>query len=193
MSELLKPGTGILFIKVGTHAQETLDSIVERKLKEIDQNGFAFWGYGGNTCHPTSMVQPFSSEFGAKRPVQVCMETMVSNHFAVPQSAAEYSADGLEWKVIPPAIDVRGSRYALVIKDLKQDHFSLPLAQTRVPIGPSSGRSGSRYVRGRVDKACLEVIAPSSVPHDLERNDRPISYVAELTEPFAVFLRHFRD
>lgn len=193
MSKIFTPGAGILFIKVGTHAQETLDAIIERKLEEIERTGMSFWGYGGNTCHPTSMVQPFAKELSAQGPIHVCMETMVSNHFGVPESAAEYSADGDKWEFVPPEIDVRGSRYALVIKNLKEDRFSLPLGQTRVPVGPSSGRFGSRYVQGKVDKACLEVLPKSSVPPDVERNDRPISYVAELVEPYAVFLRNFRQ
>lgn len=194
MSDVIKPGSGILFMKVGTHAQESLDQIIGRKLKEIDLAGHTLWGYGGNTCHPTSMVQPFARSF-AKRgePIHLCMEEMVSNHFGEPLSAAEQSADGQRWERIPNEIDVRGSRYALVIEALHQDRFLLPLERTRVPVGPSSGRLGSRYVKGKVDKACLEVLAEAERVNEEDRNERPIRFVATLRPPYAVFLRNFRQ
>lgn len=193
MSNIMQPGAGILFMKVGTHAQEPLDEIIERKTKEIDDTGYALWGYGGNTCHPTTMVQPFARAFTAKgAPIHLCMEEMVSNHFAEQLSAAECSADGLEWTPIPSTIDVRGSRYALVIEKLHEDRFLLPLESTRVPVGPSSGRVGSRYVKGKVDKACLEVMAQPERVNEAERNERMIRFVAELRAPYAVFLRGVR-
>ena len=58
MSKIIEPGSGLLYMKVGTHARETLEDIIRRKTKEIEDTGYAFWGYGGNTCHPRTMVQP---------------------------------------------------------------------------------------------------------------------------------------
>ena len=58
MSTIVTPGAGILYMKVGTHARETLDDIIRRKTREIEEAGVAFWGYGGNTCHPENMVNP---------------------------------------------------------------------------------------------------------------------------------------
>ena len=55
MSDIIRPGVGILFMKVGTHAQETLADIIA-KDQEIEDTGYAMWGYGGNTCHPRTMV-----------------------------------------------------------------------------------------------------------------------------------------
>lgn len=193
MSNVIKPGSGILFMKVGIHAQEPLDQIIDRKLTEIDRAGYALWGYGGNTCHPSSMVQPFAGNFAERgEPIHLCMEEMVSNHFGEKLSAAEASADGETWERIPNEIDVRGSRYALVIEQLHEDRFLLPLERTRVPVGPSSGRLGSRYVKGRVDKACLEVLAEAERVNEEDRNERPIRFVATLRAPYAVFLRNFR-
>ena len=67
MSELVEPGAGLLFMKVGVHAQETLEDIVARKMGEIDKAGYGLWGYGGNTCHPGTMVQPFAEKFAERR------------------------------------------------------------------------------------------------------------------------------
>jgi hypothetical protein len=194
MANLITPGTGILFMKVGTHAQETLADIIKRKSKEIKDTGFGLWGYGGNTCHPTSMVQPFAKAFhDAGKSIHLCMESMVSNHFAEPLCAAEYSVDGIKWETIPETIEVRGSRYALVIDEILEDSFKLPLNMTRVPVGPSAGRLGSRYINGRVDKACLEVLAQPELGNTDELAlERQISLVAELKAPYAVFLRNYR-
>ncbi|MCP4564149.1 MAG: hypothetical protein GY873_37495 [Bosea sp.] len=191
MNDIIRPGAGVLFMKVGTHAQEDLDEIILRKTREIEEAGFGMWGYGGGTCHPRSMVQPFASSFEARNePIHLVMETMDSRHQADPIRADQFSVDGVSWEDIHPDINVLGSRYALVIRNLQRCEMELPLDQTQVPVGPSTGRIGSRYLRGRVDKACLEVLdRPEAVNEGTPRIVR-ISLVAELQAPFAVLLRN---
>lgn len=190
MNDIIRPGAGLLCMKVGTHANEPLDAIVERKQAEIDAAGFALWGYGGNTCHPTTMVQPFARDFEVRgEAIHLVMHPMLSNHFAVTARAEEMSPDGHDWKPIPAPINVLGSRYALAIAALQPVEFALPLSQTRVAVGNSRGRRGDEYIQGRVDKAVLEVV---DEPTDGEAADRPaeeIGLVAEVIEPFAVFVR----
>ena len=194
MNDIVVPGEGLLFMKIGTHAREDLAAIIARKTEEIRKTGFGMWGYGGNTCHPASMVQPFAKTFALRgRTIHLCMEQMESNHFAEPLCAAEYSADGVTWKEIPETIEVRGSRYALVIDKLHEERFTLPLDQTRVPVGPSTGRLGSRYIKGRVDKACLEVLDAPELTNDVDPREIEINLVATLQDPYAVFLRGQRD
>jgi hypothetical protein len=190
VSGIIKPGEDILFMKVGTHANESLEEIIERKQAEIDAAGFALWGYGGNTCHPLTMVQPFArgaADHGNQ--IHLCMEPMESKHFAVTERATEFSVDGVSWEKIDPAINVIGSRYALAIRDLKQEEFELPLSHTEVAVGNNKGRRGDRYIRGRVDKACLEVVEPPPGSEDPERKIVPIGLVAEVVEPYAVIVR----
>ena len=191
MTKIIRPGSGVLYMKVGTHAQEGLDDIVRRKLREIERTGYGMWGYGGNTCHPSSMVRPFAKDFAKHGPIYLVMEEMDSKHFAEPLCATEYSIDGSDWREIPDTIQVRGSRYALVIKDLHKEEFNLPLARTRVPVGPSAGRLGSDYLTGRVDKACLEVLPDTVQAADSMPLERRINLVAELEHPYAVFLRNY--
>ena len=184
----LKPGDGLLFMKVGTHAQENLEDIIARKAKEIADAGFALWGYGGNTCHPTAMVQPFVRDYETRGGiVYLCMHPMASKHFAEPLRAKQMSTDGVSWQDIPATINVRGSRYALVIKGLRREEFDLPLTTTKVAIGNSMGRSGSRYIAGRVDKACLEVTR--SAETDKDNPSFRIGLVAQIVKPYAVFVR----
>jgi hypothetical protein len=191
MSDILKPGQGLLYMKVGTHAQESLEQIIERKTREIEEAGFAFWGYGGGTCHPQTMVQPFAKDYERRGSlIYLCMEPMQSSHFAEPVRADEFSTDGLKWQEIPPAINVLGSRYALVIRDLRKEDFELPLESTRVALGNSMGARGSKYISGRVDKACLEIAYPDpSVPQRTVR----IGLVADIVDPYAVHVRNRRS
>jgi hypothetical protein len=194
MTDIIRPGTGILFMKVGTHAREPLSQIIERKKREIDETGYALWGYGGNTCHPRTMVQPFGQWCAARgQPIILCMEEMTSSHFAEQLRAAEMSADGINWQEIPETVRVLGSRFALKIRDLREEEHVLPLTQTVVAVGAQRGRLGSRYVQGRVDKACLEITPEPELLNDPKgRRDIKIGLVAELLEPYAVFLRDHR-
>ena len=182
---IFEPGDPILYMKVGTHAQEDLADILNRKRREIEREGFAMWGYGGNTCHPTSMVQPFARQ--GNRPIVLCMQPMLSRHAAEPVRAEEYSIDGEHWQQIPSNINVLGSRFALCISSLQEVSATLDLADTRVAIGNKRGRTGNKYIQGRVDKACLEVLAPGDPMHS--RVVR-IEAVAEIVDPFAVIVRN---
>jgi hypothetical protein len=120
------------------------------------------------------------------------MESMNSQHYAETKAAKEYSVDGITWKPIHDKINVLGSRYALVINKLREETFDLALDQTTIPLGRSMGKVGSNYIKGRVDKACL-TIADKLVLTNERVPTRPISLVAELAEPYAVFLRDYRD
>lgn len=193
MTAIVKPGAAILFMKVGTHAQESLEDIIARKSKEIADTGYGLWGYGGNTCHPQTMVQPFAKAMAnRKAPIVLCMQAMQSKHAAEPLRAREFSVDRTSWEKIPRTIDVRGSQFALVIKELRKEQHVLPLHQTEVAVGPKQGRLGSLYIKGRVDKACLEVTDEPARINDPEKATLQIDLVAELAPPYAVFLRDAR-
>ncbi|RNL77588.1 hypothetical protein [Nocardioides marmorisolisilvae] len=180
----IEPGDKVLFMKIGIHASESLESIIERKRAEIRDEGFAFWGYGGNTCHPTRMVQPFA--LSTTGPIVLAMHPMVSNHFADPIRAKQYSPDGITWTDVPSGINCVGSRHALLIDSLEPASFDLDLSKTRVALGPSRGKVGTNYIKARVDKACLEVVeAPEGEAQTIE-----IGFQAMLADPYAVFLRY---
>jgi hypothetical protein len=174
-----------MFMKVGTHAQEDLAAIIDRKRREIADAGLAMWGYGGNTCHPRTMVQPFAKSIAsAGAPIMLLMHPMESRHFAEQVRAEEFSVDGIKWERVPEGINVLGSRYALCLKSLDTIDEELPLAATRVAVGNSKGKLGADYVKGHVDKACLDFVGG---PDDLDVVK--IELVAEVIDPYAVFLR----
>lgn len=188
MTPKLKPGEGILYMKVGTHAQESLEQIIERKQREINEAGYGLWGYGGSTCHPVTMVQPFGRHYQQRGgAIYLLMEPMQSSHFAEPIRADRSSVDGFNWDRIPAPIKVLGSRYALVIKSLKREELGLDLSRTKVALGNCMGRLGSKYISGRVDKACLEVVDEDATgPNDPAK--KHIALIAEVMHPYAVFV-----
>ncbi len=187
---ILTSGQRLVYMKVGTHARESLEHIIARKRKEIEDAGMAFWGYGGNTCHPQTMVQPFARSYERRGGIiYLCMEEMDSKHSAEQIAADEYSTDGLVWTPVPRGIQVLGSRYALAIKDLQAAEFELPLNRTRVAIGNSMGTLGAKYIAGRVDKACLEMTDLETRPAE-NVLVKKIGLVAQIVEPYAVYLRN---
>jgi hypothetical protein len=189
MNEIFKPGSGFVFMKVGTHAREELGDIFARKRKEIEDEGYGLWGYGGNTCHPLTTVQPFARDY-VKRDgvIYLCMQPMTSRHFAAPARAREFSQDGVTWVPVPQGINVLGSRYAMAIDELREEEFDLSLGNTRVAAGMSSGRRGDKYIAGRVDKGCLEVVEDIADARASEPHVR-IGLVARLVDPYAVLVR----
>jgi len=178
-------------MKVGLHAQESIEEIIARKQKEYDQAGMIFWGYGGGTCHPRSMVQPFVREQEREgNQVLLIMNKMDSQHDAVPELAQQYSDDGVNWQPVPQGIEVRGSRFAMVLDKLSFDEFDINLDDFEVGVGPSRGRRADNYIMGRADKGCLIYTPTDAAAAPGQRIIKAIEIVARVKEPYAVFLKN---
>jgi len=179
-----------VFMKVGQHAGEDFDSIIQRKMKEIKTTGMSFWGYGGLTCHPTRQIQPFAKRIIEKKGnIYLCMVKIdsLANPDILP--AKMFSIDGIKYDPIPEGIKVTGSRYAIVLDEIVPEEIEIPLSSYEVASGKSRGRRAIDYIRGHVDKACLE-FNPELLPVTKEEERiKRISYVAKMKEPFAVFVR----
>jgi hypothetical protein len=181
---------GLIFMKVGLHAQESIDDIIRRKQSEFEKAGSIFWGYGGNTCHPLNMVQPFAKNVEENgNQVLIVMQKMDSKHSAPPEIAKEYSDDGVDWQPIPKGIEVRGSRYALILDELRSEEFELNLNELQVGVGPSRGRKGNDYLKGQVDKGCFVHTPQNSLMPTSEQRIVSIGLVARVKSPYAVILR----
>jgi len=177
-----------IFMKVGKHANETFEAILERKRREYERAGMTFWGYGGTACHPLRQVQPFARmQIKKQGKIYLLMEPINSNANPEVAPAKEYSEDGVNWNPIPDGIVVTGSRYALVLDEIMPADLMIPLNDYAVAIGPSQGKPASDYVNGRVDKGCFEI--NSATPKIDEPRLCKIEYSAQLQDPFAVLLR----
>lgn len=182
--------SGLIFMKVGLHAQESIEDIVKRKQREFEETGSIFWGYGGNTCHPFNMVQPFAKEVEQSgNQVLIVMQKMNSKHAAPPEVAKQYSDDGVNWQPIPKGIEVRGSRYAMVLDELRVEEFDLDLGELQVGVGPSRGRKGDQYLMGRVDKGCFIYTPQQASVTQNKQTATPIGLVARVKAPYAVLLK----
>jgi len=185
MTILEESNPGLLFMKVGLHAGESFDEILARKHGEYEKAGMSFWGYGGGTCHPTRHVQPFARlKIEQKEGIYIVMQQIDSKHAPPSVLAREYSDDGVNWRPIPEGIEVRSSRYAVVIGEIKPMDLEIDLASYEVAYGPSQGKSAPAYISGRVDKACLTKSAHNAPPEI-----HKISHGAEILSPYAVFVR----
>ena len=186
MTDEIIPGDAVLYMKVGMHAQESLDDIIARKQREIDQVGYAMWGYGGNTCHPRTMVQPFAQRCADDGlPFRLVMEPVTSNHDRAPRRATRYSLDEQSWHEVPTGINVLGSRFALCIAGLRATDEELALGATSVAFGRQEGKPGTDYLRGQADKALLRVGDPTVGPGRVAK----IELEAYIVEPWSVFVR----
>jgi hypothetical protein len=178
----------IIFMKVGRHAGETFEEILERKQREYERTGMIFWGYGGGTMHPIQRVQPFARmRVQHGKSVSIVMEEIISRHPDTEVFATHYSRDGVSWEAIPKDIQVRGSRYALVLNELHESSLDIDLRDYQVGAGPSEGALASTYLKGRVDKGCLEKreVVDGSEASKIIR----VRHAALLKDPFAVLLK----
>ena len=182
-----------IFMRVGSHAGESFEAILERKKRELSEAGRIFWGYGGTTLHPLRHVQPFVKLWVQRTgSIQILMQPIESRADPDILAANEFSVDGINWEPLPSGIVVTGSRYAIVLDEIKPGQLDLDLGKFEVGIGPSRGRNANKYIRGRVDKGCL--VAAQSANDEREDRGEPISigFQARLLDPYAVMLRHRR-
>jgi hypothetical protein len=177
----------MIFMKVGTHAGESFDSILQRKQQEYKDTGCIFWGYGGAACHPLKQVRPFVTRTIKKNgSIYLFMEPINSKANPILMPAVEYSEDGVIWKPIPKGITVTGSKYALILDEIRPGDLEIPLSEYEVGIGPSAGNPANNYIKGHVDKACL-VRRPYLPPQ--EQYIKKVAFSAKVLDPYAVLLR----
>ena len=103
--------------------------------------------------------------------------------------ATQFSVDRREWEPLPSGIVVTGSRYAIVLDEIKPVQLDLDLGQFEVGIGPSRDRNAAQYVRGRVDKGCFVAAHSTMGDSDIPRRSVQIGWEARLADPYAVFVR----
>ena len=182
MTEILDK---FIFMKVGDHAAEAWEQILERKRREYIETGMIFWGYGGGACHPINQVQPFAKlALKEMDDVVLVMDYIRSNADPDIVPATEYSKDGVIWEPIPKGIKVTGSRYALVLDQINPGDLDISLNRYEVAVGPSAGKPADAYLQGRTDKACFVKSVTERV-HDPVPNkpQRKAAFYARLKDP----------
>jgi hypothetical protein len=184
-----KVPSAFVFMKIGNHAGETFKSILRRKNQEYQKTGRIFWGYGGSACHPINQVQPFVKIYEKQNgSIYVLMQEIDSRAHPTLLPADEYSEDGITWKPIPEGINVLGSRYALILDEIKPTDFEINPQEYIIGAGPSQGKVAADYMKGHIDKACL-VRSPEGTQNGSKVKFKKIKYAAKLLAPYAVLVR----
>lgn len=180
-------------MKVGYHSSEDLDEIIARKQQEEKECGYLYWGYGGSLCHPINQVNPFVQSLSQNEEIWLLMIITQSKFKNSPLLSQEFSKNGKLWLPIPTGINVTGSKYALVCKEIQPVDFNIDLSQYYVAIGKNKDCVVSKYMRHRVDKCCAY---KNSINTNTNLDNScfvKISFQAKLVNPFAVFLRSDQD
>jgi hypothetical protein len=178
----------IVYMKYGVHTSEELGSIVARKIKEIDDTGVMFWGYGGTLCHPIKQIAPFAEMARKnKKDIYLVMSRTPSNHYGESSMSKYYSVDGVNFSNMPKGISVLGSRYALVCDSLIECDFSLNLAGYEIAIGSKQGNNLGEFIRNRVDKGCAVRRKTNDIVQDKFVN---ITLAGKLRSPFAALIKY---
>ena len=188
-----------IFMKVVNYGEDTLEEIMERKQRELNDVGWTYWGYGGNEgtgpLHPKKQVQPFAGQW-MKEPgsVQVLMEKIDGKFNIELPTAKKYSADDSvdeeRWNCLPSGIYLPRTKWALVLGEIIEvtPPLELDLRDYKVGIGPSCGNNAAKYLSGKTSKGCL---VETETPY--RGSDAPetvtITYQAFLKFPYAVFLK----
>lgn len=173
----------IILMKYGVHASEQLDSIMSRKIAEIDAVGNMFWGYSGTLCHPTNQVQEYLRQIPKDEKLYLLLSETKSPNHSIADEKRQFSNDGVHWLELPDSIRVVGSKYALVCTSLVETEMYLNTSDYKISVGPSAGKRLKDYFRCRVDKACATYDeSPDSIPSNVR-----ISWIAEVAD--AVFVR----
>jgi hypothetical protein len=189
MNEKRIPPDAFLYMKVGNHAGEHFEDILERKNLELATAGRIFWGYGGTACHPLMQVQPFARLYAkSEGRIYLLMEQVDSKAKPEVEDAKEFSTNGAVWQPLPKGIRVVGSRYALVLGEIKPTDLEVQLEQYVVGIGHSRGKKAADYLQGRIDKGCF-LRSTEPVPASAPSLKRRLKLSAELVDPYAVLLR----
>jgi hypothetical protein len=179
----------VIFMKVGPHSGDALDTIIQMKFDEERKIGKFYWGYSGSLCHPI-IVRGFIEESKkSNRSVSLLFSQTASKyhppHF---RKVREYSEDSQTWHELPAGVHLWNCQYAIVGKELKELTASIRLADYVVGTGNFRGRPMSRYIRGRVSKACA-FLGTTPRHRKVRSGDTGIQYHARVVSPYCVYVR----
>lgn len=174
----------IIIMKCGTHASEKIEDIFKRKKEEEQKTGYIYWGYGGTLCHPLNQVQPFCND---NNKIYLLLTPTSSELNNEPKRSNYFSIDNKTWESIDTNVNVYGSKYALVIKNLQKCDFDINLSDYEIAIGKSKGKNLTNYLNGRVDKACASERKKCNI--STESKKIKIVMIAELINPYSVFVK----
>ena len=174
-----------VFMKVGSHGDESYQQILARKNSEEQRYGFMLWGYSGTLLNPKSLVHGLESNYReGEKPLLLMSETK-SPFRNNPVESLHVSTDKILWHPLPKGLGTKGCDKALICRGLRPIDVDINFSNYAVATGPSKGRPLSEYVRHRTDKACATYDGSSP---NVKAKIIKVTWLAELLPPFAVYL-----
>lgn len=198
-----------IFMKVGDYGEDTLEKIVERKQRELNEVGETYWAYGGKTgrgpLHPKNQIQPFAGKW-MKEPgsVQVLMEKIDGGYNIELPAAKKYSAvdsvDEKDWNCLPSGIYLSQTKWALVLDEIMECDLTIDLREFEVHRPGKKAINATQYMAFRgmkeltgrkrgANKGCLVTAESTYDGPDAPKAEVCVSYKASLKFPYAVFLK----
>lgn len=180
-------GFNIIFMVAGPHSGFSLQHIFSVKRTEEFIHGRFFWGYAGTLCHP-SKVNAFvlSCLEAGMGPPKVLLASTSSKYYSLIDRVREYSTSGDIYTALPEDVVLTGCKYAITARNITEVNCEVDLNKYAVATGGKVGKPLGEYIRYRVNKACASL---ANTDLCLPPHYRKLAYVADLVEPYCVFLR----
>lgn len=171
----------VIIMKVGPHSGMNLQEIIDSKNLEEKSNGVHYWGYSGVFCKPAP-TQKFCRESreNKHKPKLILIETKSSYDSEI-GFIKEYSEDNIKYKKFKAPVQLQGAEYSFVAKDIRKVK-NFRLDDFIVVGGKNDGKPISEHLVFRVNK-CFGKYNGRSNSKEIE------VYVADLVEPYAVWLK----
>ena len=174
----------------GPHIGETLVDIVERKRRDVERFGWCLWAYGGTgNAHPETEVRRLARDYALDGPLPLLM----------PDTGERYPDDGAPFggyrlcrtgSVVPLPVGmspVTGGRssWAFWLTSLAWSaDATIDVSRYVAPYTGKGVQPLTTYLKVSHGRACAALGShTASGP-----TERRVDVVAELTDPYAVFL-----
>jgi hypothetical protein len=183
----IKHPHNIIFMIAGPHSGFSLEHIFSVKKAEESVHGSFFWGYAGTLCHPhkvNAFVQNCLAS-GMASP-KILLAATPSKYTSAVGRLLKYSIDDSAYAPLPQDVVLTGCKYAVVGKNIMEANCEVDLNKYEIATGDKEGKPLGEYIRYRVNKGCARL-------RKVYANESPrfakIAYVADMVEPYCVFLR----
>lgn len=175
---------------IGQHAGEGTETILNRKIADIEQTGKTFWMMRSRKASPP-MVQRLCQDLSVYVIFIAPSTAGGARHATTSQQAIEYSPDKNRWHPIPENISpvsgkIDGRAAAFIFDQIKQvpsDTINLwQYADFDTPERPLKFMPGCSTI-------CAVRKDMSAHPGKIKSRDREVVAVARLCKPYCVWLR----
>jgi hypothetical protein len=187
VTALLEPPAFVWCI-AGPHIGETLVDIVERKRRDIERFGWCLWAYGGmGNAHPETEVRRLANDYAEGQVLPLLMPDTGKKYpdNGVPFTGYQRlrSEDAVDIPDGMSAVTGGASSWAFWITSLEWSNAaSVDVAHYTAPYARRGIQPLPEYLKGSHGRACA---ARGAATGSAERR---VHIVAELVEPYAVFL-----